>query len=88
MALPLGLTVAGMWVWDLMQLIDYIGMRPDTHQRKIVSLGFFGGGLQTLYLAALDERVAAAVISGYFYGVRDSLLHLSMNCPCNYVPHL
>jgi hypothetical protein len=30
--------------------------------------------LQTLWLAALDERVDCAVISGYFYGVEDSLL--------------
>ncbi len=88
MALPLGLTVAGMWVWDLMRLIDYIATRPDTQQRKVAGLGFSGGGLQMLYLAALDARLAATVISGYFYGVRDSLLHLSMNCPCNYVPHL
>ncbi len=88
MALPLGLTVAGMWVWDLMRLTDYIATRSDTHQRPVAGLGFSGGGLQMLYLAALDERIAATVISGYFYGVQDSLLHLSMNCPCNYVPHL
>ncbi len=29
-----------------------------------------------------------AVISGYFYGVADALLHLADNCDCNYVPHL
>ena len=28
------------------------------------------------------------VISGYFYGVDDSLLHLPGNCDCNYIPHL
>jgi hypothetical protein len=51
-------------------------------------IGLSGGGLQTLYLSALDERVACAVISGYFYGVDDSLLYLSDNCDCNYVPRL
>lgn len=88
MGLPLGLTVAGMWAWDLSRLIDYIETRPEVRGQKIASIGLSGGGLQTLYLSALDERVACAVDSGYFYGVGDSLLHLSNNCDCNYVPHL
>lgn len=88
MGLPLGLTVTGMWTWDLMRLLDYIETRPETKGAKIGCIGLSGGGLQTLWLAALDERVDCAVVSGYFYGVRDSLLHLSDNCDCNYVPHL
>ena len=46
-----------------------------------------GGGQQTLWFAALDDRVNAAITSGYFYGVRDSLIDLSQNCACNFVPH-
>jgi dienelactone hydrolase len=88
MGIPLGLTVAGMWTWDLMALIDYVATRAETQGEKVACIGLSGGGLQTLYLAALDERVACAVISGYMYGVEDSLLHLSGNCDCNYVPHL
>jgi dienelactone hydrolase len=88
MAIPLGLTVAGMWTWDLMVLLDYVQTRPETQGRRIGCIGLSGGGLQTLWLAALDERVDCAVISGYFYGVADSLLHLAGNCDCNYVPHL
>ncbi len=98
MAEPLGMTVAGMMVWDLMQLLDYIqsgewwkGERtsacpPSTD--RIGAVGFSGGGMQVLYLAAMDERVGMAVISGYMYGVRDSLLEMNRNCSCNYVPHL
>ena len=41
-----------------------------------------------MWLATWDERVDCAVISGYFYGVDDSLLHLSGNCDCNYIPHM
>jgi dienelactone hydrolase len=88
MGLPLGLTVAGMWTWDLMVLAGYALSRPETAGEKLGCIGLSGGGLQTLYLAALDERIACAVISGYFYGVDDSLLHMSGNCDCNYVPHL
>ncbi len=88
MGLPLGLTVAGMWTWDLMVLLDYVATRPETAGEKIACIGLSGGGLQTLWLAALDERVDCAVISGYFYGVDDSLLYLSGNCDCNYIPHM
>jgi dienelactone hydrolase len=88
MGIPLGLTVAGMWTWDLMVLLDYMATRPEVQDQKLGCIGLSGGGLQTLWLAALDDRVQCAVISGYFYGVDDSLLHLSGNCDCNYIPHL
>jgi dienelactone hydrolase len=88
MAIPLGQTVAGMWTWDLMRLIDYICERPDCDPQRIGCAGLSGGGLQTLYLSALDERVRCAVCSGYFYGVKESLLEMCQNCSCNYVPHL
>ncbi len=89
MAIPLGQTLTGMWAWDLMRLIDYIvEFRDECDGRRIGSAGLSGGGLQTLWLAALDERVQCAVISGYYYGYRDSLLKLNGNCSCNYVPNL
>lgn len=88
MAIPLGRTVTGMWTWDNMRLIDYIETRPECDPQRIGCAGLSGGGLQTLFLTALDERVRAAVISGYFYGYKDSLLRLNANCSCNYVPGL
>lgn len=88
MALPLGQTVTGMWVWDLMRLIDYVATRDDCDLRRVGCAGLSGGGLQTLWLAALDERVGCAVVSGYFYGYKDALLRLNQNCSCNYVPGL
>jgi pimeloyl-ACP methyl ester carboxylesterase len=88
MAMPLGQTVTGMWTWDLMRLIDYIATRDDCDLDRLGCGGLSGGGLQTLWLAALDERVQCAVDSGYFYGYKDSLLHMNRNCSCNYVPGL
>jgi len=88
MALPLGQTVTGMWTWDLMRLIDYAATRADCDATRLGCAGLSGGGAQTLWLAALDERVRCAVVSGYFYGVKDSLLYMSQNCSCNYVPGL
>lgn len=86
MAIPLGQSVTGMWTWDLMRLVDYIESRPDCG--TIGCAGLSGGGLQTLWLAAMDERIQCAAVSGYFYGYKDALLKLSDNCACNYVPNL
>lgn len=85
---PLGITVIGMFTWDLMRLIDYIEERDEWNSNNISCLGFSGGGMQTLWLTALDDRIKKAVISGYMYGYKDSLLELNNNCSCNYVPHL
>lgn len=85
---PLGIPVAGMLTWDLMRLLDYVEQRKDWDGGRVGCLGFSGGGMQTLWLAALDPRVSAAVISGYLYGYRDALLAMNENCSCNYVPHL
>jgi pimeloyl-ACP methyl ester carboxylesterase len=88
MAIPLGLTVTGMWAWDLMRLVDYIGTREDCDAGRVAAAGLSGGGLQALWLGALDERVRCLVVSGYFYGYKESLLRLHENCSCNYVPGL
>ena len=88
MAEPLGLTVAGLNAWDNMRLIDYLESRGDIAMDDLGCFGFSGGGYMTLYLAALDPRVHKAFVSGYLYGVDDSLLHLNGNCSCNYVPGL
>ncbi|HRS96363.1 MAG TPA: alpha/beta hydrolase family protein [Candidatus Latescibacteria bacterium] len=88
MAYPLGQTVTGMWAWDLTRLVDYIETRSDCRRDRIGCAGLSGGGLQTLWATAFDERITCAVISGYLYGYKDSLLDLHQNCSCNYVPHL
>ena len=88
MAEPLGLSVAGLNAWDNMRLIDYLEARGDIAMGDLGCFGFSGGGYMTLYLAALDPRVRKAFVSGYLYGVDDSLMHLNGNCSCNYTPGL
>lgn len=88
MSYPLGQTITGMWTWDLMRLVDYAQTRPEVDPKRIGCAGLSGGGLQTLYLSALDKRIQAGVVSGYYYGVKDSLIRLAANCDCNCVPNL
>jgi hypothetical protein len=88
MAISLGRTLTGMMVWDLIRLLDYMETREDCDPVRIGCGGMSGGGMQTLWLAALDDRIRAAVVSGYFYGFHDAHLVLSHNCGCNFVPNL
>lgn len=86
-AISLGCSLIAMWTWDLIKLIDFLQTLPFCDADRLACCGFSGGGLQTLWLTALDDRVKCAVISGYFHGFRDSLLATNF-CGCNFVPHL
>jgi len=88
MSIPLGRCAIGMSTWDLVKLCDYIQSRPDCDPNRIGCAGLSGGGLQTLYLAAVDSRISCACTSGYFYGAMEALLEMNENCDCNYVPNL
>lgn len=87
LAISLGYSMCGMEVYELMRLADYALSRPDADGR-LGAGGMSGGGQQTLFLAACDERISAAVVSGWFYGFKESLLLLPHNCACNFVPNL
>lgn len=87
-ATPLGLTVMGMWTFDLLCLLDWAQHDSRVNADRIGCAGLSGGGLQTLALSAVEPRIDAAVVSGYFYGARESLQVLNGNCMCNMVPGL
>ena len=44
-------------VWDGMRALDYLLTRPDVDPARIAVTGTSGGGFQSLYLGALDERI-------------------------------
>ena len=71
-----------------MRLLDSLITDARIDKNRVGCAGLSGGGMQTLDFAALDARVGAAVVSGYFYGVRESLQVLNNNCACNLVPRL
>lgn len=82
-----GLSFAGLVVWDMMKLVDFICNQPNVDCEKLGCAGFSGGGLYTLWLAAMDERIKLSIISGYIHGNYDSILDTHL-CTCNYVPKL
>ena len=53
-------------LWDLGRALDVLAAHPLVDSTRIAAAGLSYGGTCTLFLAALDDRVAAAVVSGFF----------------------
>ncbi|MDQ1466770.1 MAG: hypothetical protein QOH10_1185 [Actinomycetota bacterium] len=53
-------------LWDMQRSLDVLAQHPLVDPQRIGAAGLSYGGTATLFLAALDERVKAAVVSGYF----------------------
>ena len=64
MAFELGRHIIGYEVQKILALVDWMS-REDNHP-PIGVIGHGEGGLLTLYSAAVDTRIDAAVVSGYF----------------------
>lgn len=85
--LQMGHTIGGHRVYETMRAIDYLQQRSDVDPQRIGCMGISGGGLVATFLAALDSRVKAAVVSGYIGDFKDSILACH-HCVDNYVPGL
>jgi dienelactone hydrolase len=64
----LGRNTARFEIWDAMRAIDYLQSRPEIDPKRIGGTGNSGGGTQTSYLMALDDRIQAAAVSCYITG--------------------
>ncbi len=61
----LGRNTARFEIWDDMRAIDYLQSREDIDPKRIGCAGCSGGGTQTSYMVALDDRISAAAPSCY-----------------------
>ena len=67
--------------------LDYLASRPDVDAERLGCIGNSTGGRNTMWLAALDERVKACVPSGCMNTFRERSLKLS-SCGIQYFPGL
>ena len=63
----LGQNTARFEIWDGMRALDYLVSRPEIDPNRIGITGNSGGGTQTSYLMALDDRIKAAAPSCYLH---------------------
>lgn len=66
----LGQNLATYFIWDGMRGIDYLQSRDDIIADKIGCTGSSGGGNQTAFLMALDERIVAAAPGNFITTTR------------------
>ncbi len=60
-------------IWDGIRSIDYLVSRRDVDATRIGCCGNSGGGTQTSYLMALDNRIASAAPNCYLTGFQRLL---------------
>jgi hypothetical protein len=81
-----GRTAVGERVWDTQRLLDWaLAGLPGVDPKNVVLLGNSGGGVLTVYVAALDERVTVAVPSCSFTSY-TSASGFVFHCDCCLVP--
>lgn len=84
-----GMTLEGVQVWDNMRAVDYLLTRPEVDPRRIAISGASGGGNQTMYTAALDERLAVAVPVASVSTLRGQIFtDNGIGCQCECIPDL
>ena len=84
-----GTTWPGVFLTEDQRALDYLCSRPDVDPERVGCGGLSGGGLRTVFLAGLDERIRAAVCAGFMSTWRDFLLHKSFTHTwMTYVPLL
>jgi len=68
-----GKSIARYFLWDGIRGIDYLVSRKEVDPKRIGVHGLSGGGTQTAYISALDDRVAASAPAGYITSYRRLL---------------
>ena len=82
--LPVGLPLSGLQVYENMRAVDYLLTRPEVDPHRIGITGASGGGNQTMYAGAFDERFRCVVPT---CSVGNYQAYLSAACcMCEVVP--
>jgi len=72
-----GLTWPGVTLAEDRAALAYLASRPEVDPDRLACCGLSGGGLRSVYLAGMDDRVHAAVTVGFLTTWRDFLLATS-----------
>jgi dienelactone hydrolase len=68
-----GISPIRYFTWDGIRAVDYLISRKEVDPERIGIYGCSGGGTQTTFIAAFDERIKAAVPGCYITGYRRLL---------------
>lgn len=84
-----GATWPGVVAWDDMRTVDYLVTRPEVDPKRIGCVGISMGGYRSIYLTALDDRIAAGCVVGFMSSVRPMIrAHLDTHSFVHFLPGL
>ena len=72
--LSAGTTWPGVYVVEDMRALDVLCARADVDVSRVGCAGLSGGGMRTVFLGGLDDRIKCAVAVGFMTTWRDFLL--------------
>ncbi len=81
---PVGQTLLAMQLYDNHRAVDYLTTRPEVDANRLGVTGASGGGNQSMYAGALDERFRA-VVPVCSIGTYQAYLHCAC-CVCEVLP--
>lgn len=70
-----GMAWPGVTVYEDMRAVDLLLTQPDVDKDNIGCCGLSGGGLRTVYLAAMDERIKCSCCVGFMSTSEDFAFH-------------
>ena len=74
-----GITWPGVILWDDLRTVDYFRTRPEVDAKRIGCVGLSVGGYRSFVLAALDERIQAAVNVGWMTSLASQVKRHAVN---------
>jgi len=69
-----GTTWPGVYLVEDQRALDVLASRPEVDPARLGCAGLSGGGMRTVFLGGLDERIQVAVAVGFMTTWRDFLL--------------
>ena len=72
-------------IWNDMRGVDLLASLPEVDETRLGVTGCSGGGQQTFYLMAIEDRLRAAVPVAMVSDFRRILSTTSAHCSCNHV---
>lgn len=76
----IGSSLARYMIWDGIRAIDYLTARPEVDAQRIGITGRSGGGTQSAYIAAFDERIKAVAPANYITNFKRLIESVGPQC--------
>ena len=77
-------TYAASTLWDLIRCVDILSAQKEVDRKRMGVMGLSMGGEWTMWVAACDTRLRAAVVSGWMCTTEG--VFAVPNCPCWQLP--